>query len=404
MKYFIIILLYISFLYSSPLQDAINKASAYSTIKLSNAVYNGSIIINKPLTILGNNTTIKGDKVGDVIKILSDKVVLKNLTIINSGNRVENLNSAISLTKANYCKIDNCIIKNCLYGINLAISNHNIISNNQISSFDYLPLSQKGGGVKIWYSNHNIIKNNIIKDVKNNVINFSKNNQFINNQFYNSMFALHLSNSSDIKILNNVFKYNSSAIVSMCVMNLIINNNDILSSKGAAGIGIVLDNGKNIKIQHNNIKYNAKAFYIDSTSKEKGIQRTLVYNNIAYNKEVFHFHQAIKNNIIQYNNIYGNLDDVIKDTPGTYDPKNNIAYNYWDNYKGFDKNNDNIGDNPYMVYQYADKLWHYNHKVKFFYGSPIMSLLNFMSNLAPFIEPNLLFIDKKPLIQKNKFD
>ncbi|RUM70091.1 MAG: nitrous oxide reductase family maturation protein NosD, partial [Sulfurovum sp.] len=74
-------------------------------------------------------------------------------------------------------------------------------------------------------------------------------------------------------------------------------------------------------------------------------------------------------------------------------------YNYWDRYEGFDSNNDNIGDTPHRVYQYADKLWEYNHKVKFFYASPLMSLLNFISQLAPFIEPNLLIEDGKPLMR-----
>ena len=399
MKYFIWIIVYISTSYASILQNAIDEALPYSTIKLSNAIYNGNIIISKPLTIIGNKSTISGDNIGNVITIKSDEVTLKNLIITNSGNRIETLDSAITLEKSNNCNIINCNITNSLYGINLSISNNNLIKDNNISSLENLPLQQKGGGLKIWYSNNNTISNNIIKDVKNNVISFSKNTKFLYNSFFNNMFALHFSNSQHINIKNNNFKYNSSAIVSMGSKNIDIIENNILSSKGAAGIAIVLGGGKNILVKDNIIKYNAKAFYIDSKFKEQGMQRYFINNNISYNKEAFHFHRAIKNNTITHNKIIANISDIVKDTPNFLTANNNIEYNYWDQYCGFDKNHDNIGDTPYKSYQYSDKLWHYNHSIKFFFASPALSLINFLSQIAPFIEPNLLLEDKKPIVK-----
>ncbi len=92
------------------------------------------------------------------------------------------------------------------------------------------------------------------------------------------------------------------------------------------------------------------------------------------------------------------MDDVIKDKRASYTANNIIEYNYWDRYAGFDTNDDNIGDTTHKNFQYADQLWHYNHKVKFFYGSPIMSLINFLSKVAPFIEPIMLLEDTKPLV------
>jgi len=37
--------------------------------------------------------------------------------------------------------------------------------------------------------------------------------------------------------------------------------------------------------------------------------------------------------------------------------------------------------------------------VKFFYGSPVISLLNFLAKLAPFSEPIFLLEDKKPKVK-----
>ncbi len=51
------------------------------------------------------------------------------------------------------------------------------------------------------------------------------------------------------------------------------------------------------------------------------------------------------------------------------------------------------------MFQYADRLWHYNNKVKFFYATPIISILNFILSLAPFVEPVLLLEDTKPIVE-----
>jgi len=177
-------------------------------------------------------------------------------------------------------------------------------------------------------------------------------------------------------------------------------NNTIQSSSGAAGIGVVINSVTNFRFEKNIVQFNAKAIYIDGQEKHKGMKRYIVGNELSYNGEALHFHATIKDNTITNNSIFRNIDDVVKDISGNFGDLNVVEYNYWGRYAGFDRNRDNIGDNPHQVYQYADQLWHYNNKIKFFYGSPIMSLLNFLSNLAPFVEPNLIMQDSKPLFNR----
>ena len=175
--------------------------------------------------------------------------------------------------------------------------------------------------------------------------------------------------------------------------------NTIESSTGAAGIALVIKGVSNFLFANNSIRFNAKAIYIDDQDKSFGMKRHIVDNEISYNGEALHFHARIKDNNISNNKIFANIDDVVVNFEGDFEASNIVEYNYWDRYMGFDRDNDNIGDTPHKVYQYADQLWHYNNKVKFFYGSPIMSLLNFLANLAPFIEPNLIMEDSKPVFK-----
>ena len=240
-------------------------------------------------------------------------------------------------------------------------------------------------------------KNNFIERSRDVTLSYSHHNLFKGNRFERNRFATHLSLSDNNTFEDNEYRYNSVSIMIMGAKNTKVINNAILSSNGAAGIGVMIGGVTNFTFEYNTLSFNAKGLYIDGQEKHRGMKRFINHNEISYNGEALHFHASIKENVITHNKIFGNIDDVVKDVSGNFGDSNVVEYNYWDRYAGFDSNKDGIGDNPHQVYQYADQLWHYNNKVKFFYGSPIMSLLNFLSNLAPFVEPNLIMEDSKPL-------
>jgi len=394
--------LYLSLLFSLSagiLQETIDKTPAGSTLKLSSGTYSGKLVINKPITIIGkeDGVIIKGNGVGKVITINSSNVILQNLVITGSGDRMDKLDTAIAMNHVKHCKITQCKILDSLYGIDMNMVENSLISNNYITSKKN-DISLRGDALKIWYSNNNIIKNNTIVRSRDVTLTYASHNTVEGNTFLYNRLALHLSMSHQNKIINNTFKYNSVGILLMGVKDINVTDNYIASSKGAAGIAVVADKVSNFLFENNRVKYNAKALYIDAKRKEKGYQRFIKNNKLLYNGEALHFHSSIKNNIITHNTIKGNMDDVVKDTRDGYTAHNIIAYNYWDNYTGFDTNHDNIGDTTHKNFQYTDQLWHYNHKVKFFYGSPLMALINFLSKIAPFIEPIELLEDSKPLM------
>lgn len=387
-------------LFSNLLQEVIDAAPLYATLKLPNGVYEGNIHINKPLTIegVGENTVIKGNGKGSVVFITSSNVTLRHLHIVNSGMDMQKIDAAISMQQVQNCKIVDCNISDVLYGIDMDRVDSSEIEHNYITTKkNTLPL--RANALKLYYAHHNIIKSNTIKNVRDVTLNYSHYNLFENNIFTGNRFATHLSLSNNNTFRANHYKYNSVAMMFMGAKNTKVIENEILSSNGAAGIGVMIGDVANFIFKKNKVSFNAKALYIQGQEKAKGMKRYFVGNEISYNGEALHFHASIKDNTIRNNKIFSNINDVVKDAGENFEASNVVEYNYWDRYEGFDKNGDGIGDNPFKVYQYADQLWHYNHKVKFFYASPVMTLLNFLSHLAPFIEPNLIMKDKKPIFQ-----
>ncbi len=392
--------LLLSTLHAHILQEAIDKAPSGSILKLPKGVYRGNIVINKPLTIIGkeDGVVIDAQNSGTVITINSSFVTLKNLKIINSGDRHENLDAAIKVTKANQCEISYCVIDNCLFGIDMQMVNNSIISHNTITSKD-LELGLRGDGLRLWYSNNNIVQKNSLIKSRDMVIWYSHGNKIIENFGSHNRYSLHFMYAGKNLIANNIYEFNSVGIFFMYSQDSIAIGNTIRSSQGATGMGIGLKDVSNFTIKNNTIIYCAQGMYIDRSPFEPDTKDWIIGNKILYNSEAIHFHSLSENNIIHKNIIMGNIEDIVNDSRGEKTNNNDIVGNYWDNYEGFDKNRDNIGDTPHKVYQYADQLWVYNSDVKFFYGSPVISLLNFLAKLAPFTKPLFLFEDQAPIVK-----
>ena len=387
------------FLNANILQETIDNAPRGATLTLPEGIYKGNIVIDKPLTIQGRNenVTILGEQNGSVVTINSDDVTLKNLHITASGERMDHLDAGITLHHVKHIQITDCNITDSLYGIDMNMVEDSLISNNYITSKKYtVPL--RGDALKLWYANHNIIRNNTIEHSRDVTFTYAHHNLIEGNTFLNDRFALHLEMSHQNSIRNNTFRYNAVAILMMGIKDTNVTGNKLLSSKGAAGIAVVADKVTHFYFEHNLVKYNARAFYIDEKGTEKGLQRFINYNQFLYNAEVFHFHSAVKNNMITHNIIKGNIEDVLQDLTSSPPQNNTVSYNYWDRYEGFDRDHDNIGDTSHHIFLYADQLWKYNNRIKFFYNTPILSIINLLSRVAPFIEPVLLLEDTKPLI------
>ena len=381
------------------LQDAIDNAPEGSILKLPAGVYKGNIVINKPITIIGkeDGVVIDGEGKGTVIKITGSYVTLKNLKIINSGDLHHKLDSGITLNNGKQCEISNCVIDNCLFGIDAQMITNSIISNNTITSKD-VDLGLRGDGLRLWYSNDNLIKGNKLIKSRDMVIWYSHGNIIEENYAEHCRYSLHFMYAGKNIVRNNKYKFNSVGIFFMYSQDTIATGNLVQSSLGATGMGIGLKDVSNFTIENNTIIYCAQGLYIDRSPFEPDTHNWINNNKILYNAEALHFHSLSENNIIKDNVIMGNIEDIVNDSRGSKTNDNVIVGNYWDNYAGFDKDGDNIGDTPHRVYQYADQLWVYNPDVKFFYGSPVISLLNFLAKLAPFTKPVFIMEDAKPLV------
>ena len=387
-------------LHANVLQNAIDKAPAGSILKLPAGIYKGSIVITKPITIMGKEegVIIDGEGNGTVITAKGSFITLKNLKIVASGDRHEKLDAAIKISEGKQCEISHCVIEDCLFGIDMQMVSNSIISNNKITSKN-LDLGLRGDGLRLWYSNDNIVKENSLIKSRDMVVWYSHGNEIVKNYGRENRYSLHFMYAGKNLIKDNTYELNSVGIFFMYSQDSIAVGNVIKSSLGATGMGIGLKDVSNFVLKDNTVLYNAQGLYIDRSPFEPDTHNWIENNKILYNSEALHFHSLSENNVIKNNTIMGNIEDIVNDSRGSKTNENEIVGNYWDKYEGFDRDGDNIGDTPHKVYQYADQMWIYNPDVKFFYASPVITLLNFLAKLAPFSKPLFLMEDEQPKVQ-----
>jgi len=396
-RWFVLILFSFPLFANNVLQKAIDDAEAGSLLELPAGVYKGNIVINKPIIIDGKDqkAVIEGDGHGTVIRINSSNVTIKNLVIRKSGAEHERVDAGVAINDAKDVTVKNCKIVDVLFGIDMQKARKCNIENNYITSKPF-SLGLRGDAIRLWYSNDNILRKNHITKSRDFVVWYSHGNLIEENYGEYCRYSLHFMYTGKNIVKNNTYVHNSVGIFFMYSQDTIATGNTVRNSLGTTGLGIGLKDASNYTIKGNTIIYCARGLYIDRSPFQPDMHNYIDDNKILYNAEAVHFHSLSLNNIFKGNIIKGNIEDIINDSYNTKVTDNVWDGNYWDSYQGFDKDGDGIGDNIHIERYYADKMWLFNPNIKFFYGSPVIAIINFLAKLAPISEPVVLAIDKHP--------
>jgi parallel beta-helix repeat protein len=220
----------------STIQEAINAAGSGDTIYVKAGMYNEDITINKPLTLVGENSTltiIYGSGNREVVIIDANNVNFSGFTVKGRGglwggwtgiwilDGVSGVNisnndilfhgSAVELEEyTSGIVIQGNNISNSLFGIDLYFSTSNIIKSNTITSNGY--------GIHISYSDDNMIIDNLITNhlgwPRYGIeLNISNDTIIYGNTISNNYRGISVKGSSNNKIYHNNFIDNAEQVI-----------------------------------------------------------------------------------------------------------------------------------------------------------------------------------------------
>lgn len=380
-----------------PLQPLIDALEPNAILMLEPGVYSGPVVIEDAITIDGqHHATIDGLGESSVIFLDTDGATIKNLRITNSGTSHNDLDAGVQI-RGNYNVVKDNVIDDSLFGIDLQQSESNIIRRNTISSKD-ANLGQRGDGIRLWYSFRNKIEDNVLNKVRDMVVWYSADNTIKGNKGSESRYSLHFMYSKYNLVEDNSYYNNTVGIFLMYSDGVVLRNNKIAHAAGPTGVGIGFKETSDLVIENNQILYCASGLYIDVSPYQPDTINQFKNNLVAYNGIGVRFLNDWQGNEFKTNQFIDNLTQVVVNGGGTAN-RNLWQGNRWSDYEGFDQDKDGVGDTPYSLYAYADRLWADINFAQFFKGSPMLEVLDFLERLAPFSEPRMLVRDETPYIE-----
>ena len=382
------------------LQKLIDETAAGGRVALGSGPYRGSVVLDKPVILDGRGeVALDGEGKGTLITIASDGAVVKNMLLVNSGDSHDRVDAAIRVNSS-FNTIAGNRISNTLFGIDLQQAHNNRIVNNDISSKN-VKLGIRGDGIRVWASHRNLFRKNKIHDSRDMVVWYSNDNLIEDNEGWNNRYSLHFMFAGGNRVRRNTYHHNTVGIFLMYSRDAVVERNSVSYSLGGTGVGIGLKESDNLTIQFNEIVYCSTGLYFDLSPFQPDQYNFVKANKIGFNITGVGFNSTLPRNIFKGNAFIGNLETVEVHANGTA-AKSVWQGNFYDEYKGFDRDRNGYGDSPFYKRAYMDQLWMSDDWIRFFYGSPVIGMVNFLSRLAPITEPRLLFADHSPVFRSSE--
>jgi nitrous oxidase accessory protein len=378
-----------------PFQALVDAAPPGSVLKPPPGSYAGPVTLSKPLIIDGGGqvTIDAGDK-GTVFSLQTSSATLRGLHLTGSGDSHDTDDSCLDV-RGHRNTIENLTVDNCLFGIDLKQSDDNVVRGNSIRSKPF-DLGVRGDGIRLWYSRRNLLEANEITDSRDMVAWYSHDNVFRNNIGRRSRYSIHFMFANDNIVEGNRFYDNAVGIYFMYTERGVARNNVISHATGAAGMAIGFKEASGTLIDSNEIIYCAVGIGSDLSPFQPDSKIVIRNNRIAYNGIGILFNSELGGNEMVGNDFEGNITHVAYGAGRAAVARNSWNGNYWDDYQGFDRNNDGVGDTPHDLLAFADSIWMEMPAARFFKSAPAMELLDFLERLAPFSTPDRLLKDDAP--------
>lgn len=380
----------------SPLQIFIDATPSGGTVHPPPGTYAGPIVIRKPVTLDGEGQiTIDGGGRGTVLTIETNGATVRGLRLTGSGESHDKVDAGI-LVKGHDNIIEENQIDDCLFGIHLQQARLNTILRNRISSKPFTT-NLRGDGLRLWYSSDNLFAENVLHEVRDIFLINSPRNQLIDNSVSRSGVGVELIYSPENLVQGNTIDGNNSGFMLVYSDYNTLRGNHLKHLRSPSGSAFSIKESSGVLIEGNEILHCGTGILANSPiHPENTIE--LLGNRFAYNDIAMYFYGEKGGHTIRGNRFEQNLQDIAV-TAASSARDNDWRGNYWDLYEGFDGDGDGVGDLPHEVHLYSDRIWMDRPMTRFFRGTPLLELIDFIERLAPFTEPPLVLRDPLPAMR-----
>lgn len=378
------------------IKEALQSSSKGDLIFVKSGLYKeGKIVVDKEVSILGDNSIVDGLKQEHVFDVRANNVRIENLIIRHSGVSDRQEFAGIYGEDIQGCRFLGNTLESNTYGIYLAHAKNCLVKSNTLygNAQDEV---LGGNGIHLWYSGFIKIFDNTIQNHRDGLyFEFSSDIEIKDNISSNCMrYGMHFMFSHRNEFINNQFIRNPTGVAVMYSKNIKIIGNKFQDSNGLSSYGILLKDITDSMFSRNLFYNNTIGIYSDNS-----LRNTFRKNTIQKNGWAVHLLGNSDGNVFQENNFIDNIFDV--STNSRRNP-NKFKNNYWSKYQGFDLDKDGQGDVPYRPVQLYSYLIQFYPVLLVLLKSPSIEILELAEKAFPIITPVKL-VDENPNIKKFRF-
>lgn len=381
------------------IEAMIDAAEPGGVVMIPPGVYEGNLIIDKPVVLDGQGRAIlDGLEHGTVVEVRAEGVTIRACTIRGSGEHVTGEPAGIRVL-AGHAVIESNTIGDTLFGIDLRQAPDSVVRGNRIACKDLEP-ARRGDGLRLWWSHNCTVEANTVHKTRDMVFWYSEHLHITRNTVTGSRYGLHFMYSHDTVLEGNMLTDNAVGIYLMYSNRITLINNRMLSQRGASGYGIGMKDCDDIVVRGNALLANRVGMFIDNSPSSMGSTGIVESNMIAFN-EVGLLATPNTHDVVFTRNAFLENEEPAE-TNGRGRLTNNTFSrdgigNYWSDYTGFDLDGDGIGDITYEPRSLFHEMLAVEPNLRLFVHSPAQQAIEFTARALPELQPKSVLVDPAPL-------
>ncbi len=378
----------------------IDAAEPGGTVIIAPGVYREHVVIDKPVTLVGEGRpVIDGGGAGDIVEITAPGVTLRGFTVRDTGIDLDKENAAVRVL-APHATIEDNVIEDILFGIDLREAHDSVVRNNRVGGKD-LDIARRGDGVRLWRSDRVLIEGNTIHDGRDAILWYSEGVVVRANTGVRCRYGFHLMYSDSVTLEGNELIDNSVGIYLMYSKRVRLEGNRLVRNRGPSGYGLGLKEVDQFSVVGNVIAGNRVGVYLDGSPFTNARPGEFSGNTVAFNDVGLTFLPAVRGNRIAGNNFIDNLEQVsvlgrgeLKGNEFSLDGRGN----FWTDYTGFDQDRDGVGDFVHEPCTLFENMLDKEPKLRVLLFSPVQQAVELVGRALPATRPEPKFADEWPLM------
>ncbi|MCB9562976.1 MAG: nitrous oxide reductase family maturation protein NosD [Kofleriaceae bacterium] len=374
---------------------AVAGAADGDALCLAPGRFTGPVTLARRITLWGpRDAVVTAHGGASVVTVAAAGARVAGFSIDGTGGSYDAFDAAVHVI-ADDVVVEGVEVDHSVYGILVEKANRATVRGNVVRGDAATAMGLRGDTIRLWETRDSIVEDNLVEDGRDLVVWYSSGNRVARNRVLRGRYGTHLMYSHDNVIEDNRYLDGVVGIFVMYSHGVTLRRNLISDAAGAAGMAIGLKDSGNMVVEHNLLVRDRTGLYLDQTPNQRGDTLAIRGNVIRQCDVAIAFHTTPQGTTIVDNDLADDLEPVrtesgVEPTAATW------RGNYYDDYVGYDLDDDGVGDLPHEARSASETLIAGHPDLAFFRGGPVMGAIDAGSKLLPLWQPRILLVDPAP--------